>query len=79
MQRRRGRIRPSTEITSTISRAEIAAQITAEDMQVRLQHLAEKGRRDDCLALMRELGSWQSRNKSCNTEQLVMPYLGTLQ
>ena len=46
-------------------------------MQVRLQHLAENGRRDDCLALMRELGSWQSRNKSCNTEQLVMPYLGT--
>ena len=79
MQRRRGRIRPSTEITSTISRAEIAAQITSEDMQVRLQHLAENGRRDDCLALMRELGSWQSRNKSCNTEQLVMPYLGTLQ
>ena len=79
MQRRRGRIRPLTEITSTISRAEIAAQITAEDMQVRLQHLAENGRRDDCLALMRELGSWQSRNKSCNTEQLVMPYLGTLQ
>ena len=79
MQRRRGRIRPSTEITSTISRAEIAAQITAEDMQARLQHLAENGRRDDCLALMRELGSWQSQNKSCNTEQLVMPYLGTLQ
>ena len=48
-------------------------------MQVRLQHLAENGRRDDCLALMRELGSWQGRNKSCNTEQLVMPYLGTLQ
>ena len=79
VKRRRSSHSISTQNLSTISQATIAAQITAEEMQLRLQQLAQNGRRDDCLALMRELGSWQSRNKSCNTEQLVMPYLGTLQ
>ena len=46
-------------------------------MQVRLQHLAQNGRRDDCLALMRELGCWQSQINTGSDEILAMPYLGT--
>ena len=47
--------------------------ITKDDMKQRLKELAREGRRDDCLALMHELGDWQSRSSS--TEVLFVPNL----
>ena len=77
VKRRRSSHSISTQNLSTISQATIAAQITAEDMQVCLQHLAQNGRRDDCLALMRELGCWQSQINTGSDEIFAIPYLGT--
>ncbi|WP_415409906.1 hypothetical protein ACLM45_00020 [Synechococcus sp. A10-1-5-9] len=47
--------------------------ITKDDMNQRLKELAQEGKRDDCLALMRELGDWQGSSKP--SEVLFAPYL----
>jgi len=54
-------------------RRELVMIITKDDMKQRLKELAREGRRDDCLALMHELGDWQSRSSS--TEVLFVPNL----
>lgn len=55
-------------------RRELVMIISKDDMKHRLKQLAQEGRRDDCLALMRELGDWQSI--SSPTEVLFAPHLG---
>ena len=57
-------------------RRELAATITIDDMRGQLTRLARDGRRDDCLALMQELGDWQGKNGNAISEALSMPYLG---
>ncbi|MEB3158431.1 MAG: hypothetical protein VKK03_03105 [Synechococcus sp.] len=51
--------------------------MTAAHMHVQLKHLAKQGRRDDCLALMQELGDWQSRDPHQMQEVLFLPHLDT--
>jgi hypothetical protein len=54
-------------------RRELVMIITKDDMNQRLKELAQEGKRDDCLALMRELGDWQGSSKP--SEVLFAPYL----
>ncbi|WP_170953881.1 hypothetical protein [Synechococcus sp. UW105] len=44
-------------------------------MSTRLNRLAKEGRRDDCLALMQELGDWQSCDPDLIAEVLYIPDL----
>ena len=57
-------------------RRELAATITIDDMRGQLTRLARDGRRDDCLALMQELGDWQRKDGNAIREALSIPYLG---
>ena len=41
-------------------RRNIVMMISFDDMTVRLKQLAKEGRQQDCIALMQELGDWQS-------------------
>ncbi|WP_170955702.1 hypothetical protein [Synechococcus sp. UW140] len=43
-------------------------------MSTRLSLLAKEGRRDDCLALMQELGDWQSCDPDLIADVLYIPY-----
>ncbi|MGB1195863.1 MAG: hypothetical protein ACPG3W_04185 [Synechococcus sp.] len=54
-------------------RRELVMIVTKDDMKQRLKELAKEGKRDDCLALMRELGDWQG--SSSPTEVLFAPHL----
>jgi len=47
--------------------------ITGDDMDARLKQLAHEGRREDCLALMQELGDWQSRSRADKATVLWLP------
>ena len=70
------RIKKAALISSRLSHGETAAAITADDMRLQLNRLALEGRRDDCLALMQELGNWQSNDPSERKDVLFIPYLG---
>ena len=50
--------------------------ITSDDMKLRLKQLAEQGRQQDCLALMHELGDWQSYGRTTLSPILHAPYIG---
>ena len=76
MNRPQRRIRKAAVISSRLSLGETAAAITADDMRLQLNRLALEGRRDDCLALMQELGNWQSSDPSERKDVLCVPYLG---
>lgn len=45
-------------------------------MRGQLTRLARDGRSKDCVALMQELGDWQSNDGNAITTALSIPYLG---
>ena len=50
--------------------------LTSEDMAQRLNQLAREGRQQDCLALMQELGDWQSYGRGAVAPVLHAPFIG---
>ena len=59
-----------------LQRREIAMMITSDDMKLRLKQLADQGRQEDCLALMHELGDWQSYGRRTLAPILHAPFIG---
>ena len=59
-------------------RREIVMMITSDDMKLRLKKLADQGRQQDCLALMHELGDWQSYGRGDLSPILHAPYIGSV-
>ena len=59
-----------------LQRRDIVMLLTSDDMSLRLKQLAREGRQDDCLALMQELGDWQSSGRGALSPILHAPYLG---
>ena len=57
-------------------RREIVMLLTSEDMTQRLSQLAREGRQQDCLALMQELGDWQSYGRGAVAPVLHAPFIG---
>ena len=57
-------------------RREIVLMITTDDMKLRLKQLADQGRQEDCLALMHELGDWQSYGRTTLSPILHAPFIG---
>ncbi len=57
-------------------RREIVMIITSDDMKLRLKQLADQGRQQDCLALMHELGDWQSYGRATLAPILHAPFIG---
>ena len=57
-------------------RREIVLMITTDDMNLRLKQLADQGRQEDCLALMHELGDWQSYGRTTLSPILHAPFIG---
>ena len=57
-------------------RREIVMMITSEDMKLRLKQLADQDRQQDCLALMNELGDWQSYGQATLEPILHAPFIG---
>ena len=57
-------------------RREIVMIITSDDMKLQLKKLADQGRQQDCLALMQELGDWQSYGRATLEPILHAPYIG---
>ena len=55
---------------------EIVLMITTDDMKLRLKQLADQGRQEDCLALMHELGDWQSYGRTTLSPILHAPFIG---
>ena len=60
-----------------LQRRDIVMLLTSDDMTLRLKQLAREGRRDDCLALMQELGDWQSYGRGDLSPILHAPYIGS--
>ena len=58
------------------TRREIVMMLTSDDMKARLKTLAQQGRQQECLALMQELGDWQSYGRGDLAPILHAPYLG---
>ena len=74
---KRRRQSPDPELhQKRLQRREIAMMITSDDMTLRLKQLAEQGRQKDCLALMHELGDWQSYGRTTLSPILHAPYIG---
>ena len=74
---KRRRQSPDPELKQKrLQRREIAMMITSDDMKLRLKQLAEQGRQQDCLALMHELGDWQSYGRTTLSPILHAPYIG---
>ena len=74
---KRRRPSPDPELRQKrLQRRQIVMMITSDDMTVRLKQLAEQGRQQDCLALMHELGDWQSYGRTTLAPILHAPYIG---
>ena len=74
---KRRRQPPDPELQQKRSqRREIVMMITSDDMKLRLKKLADEGRQQDCLALMHELGDWQSYGRTTLAPILHAPYIG---
>ena len=76
-KRRRQPPEPELELRLKRSqRREIVMMITSDDMKLRLKQLADQGRQQDCLALMHELGDWQSYGRATLEPILHAPFIG---
>ncbi|AII49896.1 hypothetical protein KR52_12220 [Synechococcus sp. KORDI-52] len=74
---KRRRQTPDPELQRKQSqRRDIVMLITSDDMKLRLKQLADEGRQQDCLALMHELGDWQSYGRITLAPILHAPYIG---
>ena len=76
MQRRQRHTNHPEALSEVLPRRDLAAIITTDDMRGQLNRLARDGRRNDCVALMQELGDWQRKDCSGITTALYIPYLG---
>ena len=74
-KRRRQPPEPELQLKRS-QRREIVMIVTSDDMTLRLKQLADQGRQEDCLALMHELGDWQSYGRSTLAPILHAPYIG---
>ena len=74
-KRRRQSPEPELRIKRS-QRREIVMMITSDDMKLRLKQLADQGRQEDCLALMHELGDWQSYGRRTLSPILHAPFIG---
>ena len=59
-----------------LQRRDIVMMLTSDDMTLRLKQLAREGRQDYCLALMQELGDWQSYGRGAVAPVLHAPFIG---
>jgi len=59
-KKQRSKPQPPDLDQQVLQRRDIVMMLTSDDMTLRLKQLAQQGRQDDCLALMQELGDWQS-------------------
>ena len=73
---KRPRQQPSDLQPQVNNRREIVMMLTSDDMKARLKSLAQQGRQQECLALMQELGDWQSYGRGDLAPILHAPYLG---
>jgi hypothetical protein len=69
---------PNLQHDEPTQRREIVMMLTSEDMALRLNQLAREGRQQDCLALMQELGDWQSYGRGAVAPVLHAPFIGDL-
>jgi len=67
---------PNLQHDERTQRREIVMMLTSDDMKSRLKTLAQQGRQQECLALMQELGDWQSYGRGDLAPILHAPYLG---
>ena len=74
-KRRRQPFEPELRLKRS-QRREIVLMITTDDMKLRLKQLADQGRQEDCLALMHELGDWQSYGRTTLSPILHAPFIG---
>ncbi len=79
MMKRKQRSKPQSPDLEqqVLQRRDIVMLLTSDDMTLRLKQLAREGRRDDCLALMQELGDWQSYGRGDLSPILHAPYIGS--
>ena len=61
-----------------LQRRDIVMMLTSDDMTLRLKQLVREGRRDDFLALMQELGDWQSYGRGDLSPILHAQYIGSI-
>ena len=76
MQRRHRHNSRQAGLSALLPRRDLAAAITTDDMRGQLNRLALDGRSQDCVALMEELGDWQSNDGNGIATALSIPYLG---
>ena len=74
----RSRPQPPDLEQQVLQRRDIVMMLTSDDMNLRLKQLAREGRQDDCLALMQELGDWQSYGRGDLSPMLHAPYIGSV-
>ena len=67
---------PDLQQAPSAQRREIVMMLTMDDLKQRLDQLAREGRQQDCLALMKELGDWQSYGRGNVAPILHAPYNG---
>ena len=67
---------PNLQQGERAQRREVVMLLTSEDMAQRLNQLAREGRQQDCLALMQELGDWQSYGRGAVAPVLHAPFIG---
>ena len=67
---------PHLQQAPSAQRREIVMMLTMDDLKQRLDQLAREGRQQDCLALMKELGDWQSYGRGNVAPILHAPYTG---
>ena len=67
---------PNLQQDERAQRREVVMLLTSEDMAQRLNQLAREGRQQDCLALMQELGDWQSYGRGAVAPVLHAPFIG---
>jgi len=67
---------PELPQASSSQLRDIVMVLTMDDLQHRLNQLAREGRQQDCLALMKELGDWQSYGRGNVAPILHAPYTG---
>ena len=67
---------PELKLARPSQHRDIVMLLTMDDLQQRLSQLAREGRQQDCLALMQELGDWQSYGRGKVAPILHAPYTG---
>ena len=77
-KKQRSKPQPPDLEQQVLQRRDIVMLLTSDDMSLRLKQLAREGCQDDCLALMQELGDWQSYGRGDLSPILHAPYIGSV-